>query len=508
MAKTTISPKQRAVQLLAILEADRDNHLLRIDDYANGIQDDPYMPAKASAEYKLLAKRAITNVMTFIENTPAQAMYVDQFRRGAGDTGSTKAVDAKTAAVQPEWLHWQKSSLDSRQHAVYRGAFRFGHSFVLTEKTKRGVISKGLSALKTAAIFEDPANDLDPLWAITVTAWPKSKDEPGKARLFSQTDEYPVTFESLSDAKTISVGTKKAHGAKENPVTRFAAAVDLEGRTVGIVEPMIELQDRINQTVFDLLIVQSFASFKVRTISGMLPPVKMKPVYEDIDGTQEVVDWVPELDENGKQIPENIDVSAMRFLFAEDHETRFGTLDETPLDGFIKAIELGFRQMAALSQTPPHHILGEIANLSAEALQAAETALQRRIAQFQSSFGESWERVFRVAAQIGGFDGAEDFSGEVIWRDMEQRSIAQYGDALGKFADSLEIPKRGLWRRVPGVTATELEQWEELADDADAQAALASSIRTATTSQRPDFRQPFEPQNQPIQNPIDSANAA
>lgn len=497
------NPTALAKQLLRTLRKDRDEHLIRIDQYVKGEQDDPYMPDNADAEYRLLAERAITNVMGFITDTPAQAMYVDQFRRGRG-ASTTTPVTGATDAVQPEWDHWQKSRLDARQAAIYRGALKFGHSFTLTEVTKGQVRTKGLSALKTAALFEDPANDDSPYIALTVTRWPKAGDEneknavPGKARMWDDVREYAVTFKSMEDlSKGITVKPLQRHGADECPVTRFAAAVDLEGRTWGVVEPMIPLQNRINQTVFDLLVVQSYASFKVRTISGMAPPVKMKPI--DIDGMEvlhpkpddeRIADWVPRLGADGNPIPENVNLNARRVFWAEDEDTKFGTLDETPLDGFIESIKLAFQQMAALSSTPPHHLLGQIANLSAEALTAAETALARKVEEFKHSFGESWERVFRLAAQIGEYEGADDYSGEVIWRDMENRSMGQVGDALGKLAEQLGIPKRGLWARVPGVTSNELQHWEDLYEEEDVNAAVASATRRASTPTRPEFRAP------------------
>jgi hypothetical protein len=306
-----------------------------------------------------------------------------------------------------------------------------------------------------------------------------------------------VTFKSLDDINSIVVKAGTRHGASVTPVTRFTAAVDLEGRTVGVVEVMFQLQDRINQTVFDLLIVQSFASFKVRTIAGMAPPIKLKPI--DIDGNtierpdlvdpDDIADWVPVVNpETGRPVLDEVNLNAKRLFFAEDADTKFSTLDETPLDGFIRAIELGFRHMAALSQTPPHHILGEISNLSAEALEAAETALQRKVEEFKSSFGESWERVFRVYAEIAGVEGADDFNGEIIWRDQGNASLAQAADAYGKIAEQLGVPPRGLWGRIPNVTANELAYWEELADKADAGLALADGVRRSTAGDRPSFR--------------------
>jgi hypothetical protein len=501
-----------AKQLLRTLVKDRDEILLRIDDYVHGRQDDPYMPDNADDEYKLLAARSITNVMDFIVSASAQAMYVDQFRKGslADATTGGNPRPATTSRELPEWSHWQKSRLDARQAAIYRGALIFGHSFVLTEMDakKKTVRSKGLSALNTSALYEDAANDDAPYIALTVTVWPKPATGEenaidGKARMWDGKHEYAVTFESTKDlTKGISSKRLKPHGATECPITRFTAAVDLEGRTCGVVAPMIPLQDRINQTVFDMLIVQSFASFKVRTISGMAPPVKMRPLdaegheVEDPDrNADDIVEWVPRLDSTGNPIPEPINLNARRVFWAEDQDTKFGTLDETPLDGFIEAIKLAFQHMAALSQTPPHHLLGQIANLSAEALIAAETALSRKVEEFKSSFGESWERVFRIAAEIGSYEGAEDFAGEVIWRDLDNRSLAQSADALGKLAESLGIPKRALWNRVPGVTSNELQTWEELEQDDNVDRALAGSARVAsvtaaTTSLRPTFRAP------------------
>jgi hypothetical protein len=459
-----------ARQALDTLREDRENHLLRIDAYERGEQDSPYMPDNADAEYRLLAERAVTNVMGFIVSTPAQGLYVDQFRPGRTD-GAEPAAGEDIATA--EWQHWQRSRMDGRQQAIYRGALKFGHSFVLTYKDKTGnVLSKGLSALTTTALYVDPANDDDPFATLHVVRFPDVVDEkeiPGLAYMWDDTWKYEVSFKSIRDTtKGVGVRAIEKHGASRNPVTRFTAAVDLEGRTVGVIEPMIPLQNRINQTIFDLLVVQSYASFKVRTISGMAPPIKMRPI--DAQGNEVknpyqneelIVDWEPVLDPaTGRAIPDEVNLNARRVFWAADEDTRFGQLDETPLDGFIASIGTAFQHMAALSQTPPHHLLGQVANLSAEALNAAESALQRKIEEFKSSFGESWERVFRIAAEMSGSAETDNFSGEVVWRDIGLHSLAQSADALVKMRE-LGIPDKGLWRRVPNVTANELKEWEK-----------------------------------------------
>lgn len=480
----TTSPYSLAKQLLAILDADK-GRLTRIDMYLNGHHDDPYMPESADDEYRLIAARAVSNWMPMLVETPAQALYVDGFRRGKRpNTGSASGPDQRQeiGGQDPEWDHWQRSRLDERQGAVHRGALRFGHSFTLTERDRRSrkVITKGLSALNTAAVYEDPANDLVPYAALTVTKWPKAGDEgwDGKARMWDGKNEYAVTFKSLLDAKSIKVANGKRHGASECPVTRFAASVDLEGRTVGVVEPMIVLQNRINQTMFDLLVTQTYTSFSVRTATGMAPPLKMQPVL-DPDTNEPTGEFEPVINERtGQPEVEDIRISAKRLLIAEDPEARFGSLDGTPLSGLIESIDMSIKHLSAISQTPPHFLLGQIANLSAEALTAAETSLARKIEGFRKSFGESWERVLRLAAEMDSDAlGAEDFHGEVLWRDMEARSLAQAADALAKFKD-MGLPVKALINRIPGITQGEKQQMIEMMEN-DPEALQADALRRA-----------------------------
>ena len=473
-------PKTLAVQCLAVLDRD-EGRLERIDQYIRGKQDDPYMPAQADDEYRLLAKRAISNWLPLLIDTPAQALYVDGFRPGR--RGGDLPTDA--SLTSPEWEHWQRSRMDARQAAVYRGPLGFGHAFVLTEKTKKGVISKGLSPKRTAALYEDPANDIDPKTVLTIDNYPSQDGKtPGRARMWDGIAEYKVTFKSMTDEKSIRVFSPKRHGFSECPVTRFAAQVDLEGRTLGVVEPMIPIQNRMNQTIFDLLVAQTYTSHTVRFVTGMAPPVQRELIDADgnvVTDPSLAVDSRIKLDAAGNPMPVPMNHSARRFHFAEDPDVQFGSLPGGPLQPLIESADMTLRHLSAISQTPPHHLLGQIANMSAEALQAAETALSRKIAQFRASFGESWERVFRLAGEANGDTAsADDFSGEVLWRDMESRSIAQAADAYGKLAEQLGIPKKGLWKRVPGVTQNEYNDWEEMAEEEDSQAKLANALTRAT----------------------------
>lgn len=153
-------------------------------------------------------------------------------------------------------------------------------------------------------------------------------------------------------------------------------------------------------------------------------------------------------------------------LVAEDADTKFGTLDSTPLDGFIAAHDADVRALAALSQSPAHELIGQMANLSAEALAAAEASLTRRVTRLKHPLGEAWEQTLRLAGKVmGNEDAAKDFASEMHWRDMESRSMAQAADALGKMATMLGVPVEILWEKLPGFTQTDVERAKALLEE-------------------------------------------
>jgi hypothetical protein len=463
-----------AIEALSILERDRPR-MDRIQRYFDGDHDMPYMPDSAEAEYRMLAKRGITNWMPLLVNTPAQGLYVDNFRKGDSSPLSELSHN-------PEWSCWQRSLMSARQNSIYIDAFKFGHSFVVTERDKKGsVVHRGLSARRTVALYEDPVADLDPVAGVYVKKWAKGEDSPGTIIIWDERRKYTLRY--LKGEDPVRTGKGEAHGLDECPVTRFHAYMDLEGNTWGLLEPFMAVQDRINQTIFDLLVAQTYNSFEVRTVTGLAPPMKM--VYNEETGLSE-----PLLDADGNPQPDRVYLNASRFMYAADKEAKFGSLPGGRLDGFIASAELAIRHLSALTQTPPHFLLGQIANISAEALEAAEVSLSRKIDGFRTTFAESWERCFRLSSVLLDLEGGDDFSGEVVWRDLGASSLAQSADALGKFAESLGIPTEGLWHRVPGVSRAELVEWKRLADERDVDVQI---LQTAAGMRQGPMVQPSTP---------------
>lgn len=482
MPVARVTPRALAKKHLDLIDADAER-LGKVDDYIKGDHDLPYMPETADNEYRLLANRAISNWSPLLVGTIAQALYVDGYRPGAVD-GKKKDARGGVTTRSEQWTFWQRNRMDGRQSALYRSSCGFGQAFLAVTRDAKGKAkAKMYSALHSSALWEDPANDEFPYSFLTIESYPEPGEKAkGIAHMWVGPLQYKVRFES---SENLTVGKGFEHGTADTPVVRFAPYVGLEGEVLGLVEPLIPLQDRLNQTVFDLLVAQTYSSFKVRWASGMAPPVQMESVeVDDGEGGTKTI-WKPKIDPaTGKPMPKPININSKRMLIAEKPDAKFGTLDETPLGGFIESIDMSIRHLSAIAQIPPHHLLGQIANLSAEALQAAETSLSRKIEEFRKTFGESWERVFRLASEVEGVEGADDYHGEVVWRDVEVRSLSQTADGLGKFAEALEIPKRGLWPRVPGVSQDELDLWGDLYEQDTAIDRAAERLANTTSRRR------------------------
>jgi hypothetical protein len=245
------------------------------------------------------------------------------------------------------------------------------------------------------------------------------------------------------------------HGLGVCPVIRFRDGDDLDGDECvrGEVEPLFDVQDQLNSTTFGRMMAETYAAFRQRWVTGMVP--------EDENGVakapfQAMVDklWV-----------------------AADSDTKFGEFSQTDLAGYLDSAEASVKNMATMSQTPPHNLLGAMVNLSAEALNAARDGLNSKIAERKSVFGEAHEQTLRLAAHAAGDDGGwNDMSAQVVWRDTEARSLAQTVDALGKLVQMLGVPAEVLWEKIPGVTQTDVERWQTAAKEGDAMNQLNGII--------------------------------
>lgn len=475
------------------LDVMRDNstELELYDGYLAGRHNPIYIPDNADAEFRQIRDRSVLNMIPLVINSVTQVCHVDAIRH-------SKALDAAsqddpTEGLPPEMVVWQRNRMDARQLPVVQAIASHGIVYGLTIKDPKDPSRAKLecyTAAQACAMYSDPVNDVDPEWGLVIKkgTWANVK----LAHLYTEKDWYIVTM-----TKTGLRATKQGpHGNSVCPVSRGVLYMDLNGKVTGLIEPLIIPQDQVNQTSFDELTTQSWGAFKVRTATGMAIPVR-RWTQAEIEGTfpeppagasPEEIELFqsrpsvgdPVLDPDGQEIPLPIPLSTKRMLVAEDEDTKFGTLDETPILPFLQALEARIQYLAAISQTPPTYFMGELANLSAEALRAAEVSKTRRDDVIKLSLGEMWERMLQLAMELEGEqDRASDVGIELKWADKDPSSFAATIDALGKMVEMLDVPPSFAWEMIPEMTQgglVHLHQLKELWDQMHPEVELARTF--------------------------------
>lgn len=443
-------------ELLPAWRCERER-LNEIDCWYRWEHEDIKLPHRASTELRELIKLSKVPWLSLVVTSTAQCMYVDGYRSELDQPGAPSDVVPMERPTAP-WRIWKSNGMDNRQIAIHRATLAYGYSYVTVLPGEDFLgeampVIRGVSPRKMWAAYEDPCVDEWPRYAIQVEG--KLEDLSHQVKLYDDQGIWTLRINSgnpVDGERPYTLLDYQSHDVGFCPVVRFCNQMDLDGRTPGEVEPHIALARRINKTSYDRMLTQHFNSWKVRTIAGLSAPDP-----EDDQVTESAI-----------LAREKLRLRQDDILIAEDHDTKFGTLPETPLEGFIHAWRADIESLAAVTQTPTHELTGQLVNVSAEGLAMIRAAQMQKVAERKSSFGHSYVQTLRLACAISGSgDYARDITGRVTWQDTSIRSMAQAVDALGKMATMLRVPVTELWGRVPGVEKSDVEEWKQVAEADD-----------------------------------------
>lgn len=459
----------------------------RISRYMRGRHDPPYAPKGVNSEYRWIMKRGKRNFLPLVVSVIAENLHVD----GYEPSGTTTVETASTQEMEPSWKAFMANRMISRQHALHRATTKYGAAYVVVlpgqmssgnELQSNNVsVIRPVSPRRMTAFYADEVDDEWPQCAIEakVVGNPvRPQDQRVIVTLYDDNARYILTSD-VGQASS-SIAQLNLHIADSNdpfingmdpfaihslglcPVVRFLYESDLDGETdcSGEVEPIIPVQDQINFTTFNEMMAEQYMAFKQRWVTGMAP----------VDETgREKAPFRPGVD---------------RVWAAEDKDTKFGEFGETALQPYSGAREDGIRHMATITQVPPYHLLGQIANLSAEALAAARDGLDRKVEELQSILTDSWRNVFRLSALASGDkEGWNDLFAMIKWRNTSARSFAATIDGLGKAAQMLGIPVEELWALIPGATSDDVNRWIKAKQQTNAKQVVKDAVAAALQSQ-------------------------
>jgi hypothetical protein len=398
------------------------------------------IPQAAPREVREMARISRVNMIDIVVGSLTQSLFVDGFRVG-NDADNVDGL----------WDVWQANRMDRWQAGLHRAAVAYGASYMVVAPSRQNAsipVMRGKSPRKLTAFYPD---DPDwPSWAI---------EETGRDSFVMYDADAIYRFGVNNDGPVLV--EESPHPAGVTPVVRYMDEVDLdlsdevapaygtdEGMVAGQVAPLMKLQDQIDMTTFGLLVAQHYSAFRQRYAIG----------------------WVAESETQHMKA-----AASQLWTFDENpDDMTLGEFSQTQLDGYIRSREASLRHGATLSQTPVHELIGELVNLSAEALAAAEAGRDRKVDERKSGLGESHEQAFWLAGQILDVDVPD--GAQVVWRDTSARSFAATVDGLGKLVQMLGIPPQELWEKIPGATQQDVERWKSRAAEGDSMAFLADMI--------------------------------
>ena len=427
-----VQVKETLNDLLGYMGAEQAR-LAGIDDWLNCrnyAADFIRMEEKSSPEKRALRSFAQTPLLRLVVEATAQQMVLNGVSVGEGRDGDK---------IFAPWVY---NGMPSRELALWEAALGYGYAYVMVLpaaansplcKDSRAWM-RPYSPRDLYAFYPDAADDDWPMFAL------RTIRQKGSVlyRLYDEENVYFLGREKSGETVFIE---SRAHGLGVCPVIRFTSSRDLQGRMLGEVDKNRDVVRRYTKTVYDRMLIQHHNSWRIITATGL----------EDLGS-----------DEDAEKTRTRI---AHDTVLLGEGNVQFGSLPETQLQGILQSVESDIQTLAAVSQTPLWTFNGgQLVNLSADALEEAQSVHRNKVEQKKKEMGCSVAEVLRLAATVEGrTDDARDYTIKAQWEDVQARSMSQAADALGKMTQMLGIPAELLWDRIPGVTPAEAREWADYA---------------------------------------------
>lgn len=204
------------------------------------------------------------------------------------------------------------------------------------------------------------------------------------------------------------------------PLVEMRNQTLLDDAPISDIDGVIAMQDAINLVWAYLLNALDYASLPQRVITGSDVPK------------------VPILDDQGQKVGERpIDLDTLvkdRILWVPNSEAQATEWSAARLDVFSSVIERAIEHVAAQTRTPPHYLIGRIANLSAEALASAETGLVSKTGERIVYATPELREIYALTELVRDNEARAQAmrGGRVLWDDPQYRALSQRVDAMMK----------------------------------------------------------------------------
>ena len=453
-----IATKDDALAAVARLEsvlASRANDLVRADDYYRGKHPLAFASDQFKDAFGGLFARFSDNWCGVVVDSVAERLEVTGFR----------AEDSADADAE-SWRVWRRAHADTDSNLAFIDALVGARSFALVWGNPDDESVPSITFEHASQVAVEYAPGSRRKRAAALKLW--REDEAQRANLYTADHVWKFARPASSlglvsgggwmEHQPVGEPWPLPHPIGDVPVVELQNRPRLAGEPAGELTSVIPMQDTVNLIWSHLITASDFAAYPQRVVLGTDQPTR--PVLNAAGAVVGERDLTPE---------ELKSFRAGRIQWLSDPNAKIDEWSAADLSNYVKVIEVAVQHLAAQTKTPPHYLLGQMVNISGDALAAAEAGLVSKVMERQDYFGDGVLEVMRLAHLAAGNASLADAvsGGTVLWRDPQHRTESEHVDALMKMK-ALGVPEEALWERMPGVDQTEIARWKAMREDAAA----------------------------------------
>jgi hypothetical protein len=424
-----MATESEALRLIGLLEDElrtRRTEIDRNEQYYRGKQPLRFASDEFKKYHGQRYQGFADNWVQVVSDAPVERLTVN----GVMPSGQTEA-DAEL------WRVWQMNGLDADSQLGFLGAVNSGRSFVLVwgnpddpetpevtfEDASQCIVTYEPGSRRKRQVglkrWEDGGDDYATLY-LTDEVWKFKRARTGQAQKSTGMQDVDDELKRWELRETGDEPNPQPNPLGVVPLVELPNRPTLVGEPISDISGVIAVQDAVNLLWAQLFTTSDYASFPTRIVLGAERPV------------------VPVLDASGQIVGERpVDMEKFavdRVQFFTGDNVRTEEWSAANLGAYADIIETAVGHIAAQTRTPAHYLIGKMANLSGDALIAAETGLVKRVEEKQLWFGQALREVFALIALAQG-DESKALAvagGRVLWADAQSRSQSQLTDALLK----------------------------------------------------------------------------